>query len=195
LFAFPEGLRIVTLFVGVLASTVLLGVGYRSGADGPVVDALSERRLELWHESVQILLNQPFGVGPGRFKDVSPTARRDADARWAHNEFLQQGVELGWIGLVLTVLFFIWGFARSWVVPDPDIVVALGAASLAALGIHACVDYVIHFPAVPLAAAAILGSAQSVPIRRFRRDHVGVRQEGLEDGDDAAGLADAPKVG
>jgi O-antigen ligase len=183
------------LFVGVLIITGVLGSVYRTGTDGRVADALSERRLELWHESVQILGDHPLGVGPGRYEDVSPTARRDADARWAHNEFLQQGVELGWIGLVLTALFFLWGFARLWVRPAPDVVTALGAASLAALGIHGCVDYIIHFPAVPLAAAVIVGNAQAVPFRRHRRDHAGDREEGIEDGDDAAGMASAQTAG
>ena len=76
-------------------------------------------------------------------------------------------MELGWAGLALVVLVFLWGFARLWVHPAPDLVVALGAASLAALGIHASVDYVLHFPAVPLAAAALVGTAQAVPFRRI----------------------------
>ena len=46
-------------------------------------------------------------------------------------------------------------------------VVALGAAALAALVIHACVDYVLHFPAVPLAAAALVGTAQAVPVQEI----------------------------
>ncbi|MGH2595282.1 MAG: hypothetical protein ACRDH7_04885, partial [Actinomycetota bacterium] len=109
-----------------------------------------------------------------------PLARRDRDARWAHNEFLQQGVELGWTGVALVVLLFLWGFVRLGMHPAPDIIVALGAASLAALGIHASVDYVMHFPAVPLTAVALVATAQSVQRRRPRRDHEDPRKEGLE---------------
>ena len=186
---------VALIFVAVLAGTVALGVGYRPGADTVFVRALTERRLELWHESLALIADHPGGVGPGRFQDVDPTALRDRDARWAHNEFLQQGVELGWAGLVLVVLLFLWGFARLWVHPAPDLVVALGAASLAALGIHASVDYVLHFPAVPLAAAALVGTAQAVPLRRSPHDHDDAGQEGFEGDAHPAGVADAPAAG
>jgi O-antigen ligase len=179
----------------VLAGTVVLGAGYRVGGDGPLVRGLTERRLVLWHESLQIIGDHPGGVGPGRFDEVSPTAIADQDARWAHNEFLQEGVELGWAGLALVVLAFAWGFVRLWAHPRPDLVVALGAASLAALGIHACVDYVLHFPAVPLTAAALLGTAQAVPRRRFGRAGDGLGQEGVEDRGHTARAAGAPATG
>ena len=178
----------------VLACTVAIGATYHAGDDGPLVRALTERRVVLWHESLAIIAAHPDGVGPGRFKDVAPTAIRDPDASWAHNEFLQQGVELGWAGLALLVLVFVWGFARLWVHPAPDVVVALGAASLAALGIHACVDYVLHFPAVPLTAAALVGTAQAVPFRRSRRDGDEPREEGIEGGGHPDGVAGAATV-
>lgn len=183
------------LFVVVLAGTVALGAAYRPGAGGPLARALTERRLVLWNESLQIIADRPGGVGPGRFRYVDPTARRDQDARWAHNEFLQQGVEFGWAGLVLTLLLFLWGFARLWVHPAPDLLVALGAASLVALGIQASVDYVLRFPAVPLAAAALIATAQAVPSRRFRRDHDDARQEGNEGNAHPAGVAGPPPPG
>ncbi len=161
------------------------------GTTGRSSARLTERRVVLWHESLSIIAAHPGGVGPGRFKDVAPTAIRDPDASWAHNEFLQQGVELGWAGLALLVLVFAWGFARLWVHPAPDVVVALGAASLAALGIHACVDYVLHFPAVPLTAAALVGTAQAVPFRRSRRDGDEPREESIEGGGHPDGVAGA----
>jgi hypothetical protein len=169
-FGGPRAVRATIVLAGVvvasvLAGTIVLGSTYHAGDDGPFVSALTQRRVVLWHESLRIIAANPGGAGPGRFKDVGPTALRDPDASWAHVEFLQQGVEVGWAGMVLRVLVFVWGLARLWVHPSPDLVVALGAASLAALGIHACVDYVLHFPAVPLAAAALVGAAQAVPLR------------------------------
>lgn len=183
------------LFVVVLAGTVVLGAAYRPGGEGVLAGALTVRRLELWHESLGIIADHPGGVGPGRFAEVSSLALGDVDAHWAHQEFLQQGVELGWAGLAISVLLFLWGFARLWAHPAPDLVVAFGAASLAALGIHASVDYVLHFLAVPLAAAALVGSAQAVPIRRFQRGRDEHRSEGVEDGAHAVGVARSPKAG
>ena len=161
----PAVLVSFSLFIVFLATTIFLGAGYREGSDGGLNGAFraafTERRVVLWHDAVSIMEDHPGGVGPGRFARFSPTARVDQDARWAHNEFLQMGAELGWLGFVLMVLLFVWGFARLLVNPAPDPIVALGAASLAALGIHASFDYVLHFAAVPLAAAMILGSAQA----------------------------------
>jgi len=183
----PAVLLAAAVFVAVLAATVLLGASYREGErvgglEGGLRSVLTERRVVLWHESLEILLDHPGGIGPGRFAEVAPTALVDQDARWAHNAFLQQGAELGWIGLGLTVLLFLWGFVRLWAHPAPDAVVALGAAALAALGIHASVDYVLHFPAVPLAAAALVGAAQAAPHRRLDDRRERDREEGIEGG-------------
>jgi O-antigen ligase len=171
---------VATLFVLVLMATVVLGASYHRGTESVFTRALSERRLMLWNESLRIIRKDPSGVGPGRFQEVAPLAQRDQDARWAHNEFLQQGVELGRAGMALVVLLFLWGFARLWMHPAPGLIVALGAASLAALGIHASVDYVLHFPAIPLIAATLVATAQSVQRRRPRRDHEDPRTESLE---------------
>ncbi|HEX6331131.1 MAG TPA: O-antigen ligase family protein [Actinomycetota bacterium] len=179
----PAVLAAGALFLAVLATTLVLGAGYRAGEGGGALrSVLTERRVVLWHESLEILLDHPGGIGPGRFAEVAPTALADRDARWAHNAFLQQGAELGWIGLGVTVLLFLWGFARLWAHPHSDAVVALGAAALAALGIHASVDYVLHFPAVPLAAAALVGAAQAAPRRRLDDRRERDREEGIEGG-------------
>jgi O-antigen ligase len=185
---------VAAVFLIVLVGTVAVGAVHRPGSGSAVERALTERRVQLWHESLALIVDQPAGVGPGRFADVDPTARGDRDARWAHQGFLQQGVELGWAGLALTILLFAWGFMRLWVHPAPDAVVAMGAASLAALGIQASIDYVLHFPAVPLAAAALAGTAQAVS-RRRSRDADDPRPQGLEGGAHAAGLAGAPTPG
>ena len=186
---------VATLFGVIFAGTMVLGAGYKPRLDNVVIHALKGRRLVLWHESLQIIVAHPGGVGPGRFGEVSRTAMRDPDARWAHNEFLQQGVELGVAGLVILLSIVLWGFARLWVYPSPDMFVGLAAAALAALSIHASVDYVLHFPAVPLAAAALVGTAQAIPFRRSRHDHDEPRQEGLESDAHPTGVAGAPSPG
>jgi O-antigen ligase len=127
-----------------------------------VYRAVAERRVALWHDAVVLIQEQPlFGVGPGRFSSASPIASTDRDEPWAHQEFLQQGAETGWPGLVLLVLLFAWGFARLAAVGHPDPVTVLGAVSLALLALHASADFVLHHPAAPLAATALLGTAAS----------------------------------
>ena len=152
---------------GAFVVSVVLGAGYRGGDRSDLVDrvvdaSITERRVALWHEALGLMVEHPVtGVGAGRFAVMSETARSDADAGWAHSEFLQQGAETGITGMLLLVSLLAWGFARLWVVETPDIVTALGAVALATLGVQACIDYVLHFPVVPLAAAAVVGAAQA----------------------------------
>lgn len=153
------------VFIATLLLTIGLGsayeVGSRSGPVDRVVDStLTERRIALWHEALVIMSDHPIaGVGIGGFKLFSPTARSDRDARWTHNSFLQQGAETGLVGLILLILIFLWGFASLSATAGQAFTHVLAAVALAALAIHACVDYVLHFPAVPLTTAALVGAA------------------------------------
>lgn len=163
------------VFLIALMATIAIGSTYdagdRSGSVNRVVDStLTERRAALWHEALLMMRDQPFtGVGPGRFQALSPTANFDRDARWAHNSFLQNGAETGAMGLLLLVLLFMWGFGSLGANPTPDNLSVLAAAAIAALGIHASVDYVLHFPAVPLTTAALVGAA-SIGRQRVGRE-------------------------
>jgi O-antigen ligase len=140
------------------------------GLARPLYQALAERRVALWHDALVLLEDDPvFGVGPGRFASESPIASADSDEPWAHQEFLQQGAETGWPGLVLLALLFGWGFVRLAAVCWPDAVTVLGGASLGLLALHAGIDFVLHHPAAPLAAASLLGAAASEPTSRVTR--------------------------
>jgi peptidoglycan/xylan/chitin deacetylase (PgdA/CDA1 family) len=145
----------------VLAATVGLAAARGGAGDAPeraARDALSARRVNLWSDALVLMGRHPgFGVGPGRFAEESPTARADADARWAHQEYLQLGAEIGAAGLIVLILLFLWGFTALWIRTGPAAAVAAGA--LAAVGLHSAVDYVLHFPAIPVTAAALLGTA------------------------------------
>lgn len=153
-----------------VALTAVLGATYRGeGGSGPAASVLTGRRLALWHDALAIMADNPAtGIGPGRFQVESPVARSDKDTRQAHNEFLQQGAEQGAIGAVLLVLVFLWGYARLWRSAAPPTVRALGAAAITALGLHASIDYVLHFPAIAVTAAALVGAASAPVAGRFR---------------------------
>ena len=174
----PPAVRIgLAAFAGMvvvaLVATVVLGVTSPGEARNPeslapVGSAVSSNRLMLWHDALALIEAHPVtGVGPARFQFTSPTARSDSDLRWAHNEFLQQGAEQGVTGLFLLLLLFLWGLLRLGSVPHPDRAIALAGAAVATLGIQACVDYVLHFTALTVVAAALAGSviAARVPYR------------------------------
>ena len=148
----------------VLAGSVWLGALYEPGvgrAEGPelAVATLSERRLVLWNEALMLATEHPiFGIGASGFAEASPTARADRDARFAHHEFLQHAAEVGMPGVVLMIAAFAWGFMRLGIRAQSHSYVVLPAVGWTALGAHASIDYVLHFAAVPLAAASLLGA-------------------------------------
>ena len=154
-----------SLFILAVLSTALLGSRDWSVVDGPAAtkirDVLTYDRLELWHEAEQLMTQNPLrGIGPGRFGDVAPLSQVDPSNLlfWAQNDFLQQGAEQGVPGLLALVGLFVCGFVALWANPNADAFVALAAVALAAVGIQACEDYVLHFPAVVLATAALVGA-------------------------------------
>ena len=159
---------------GTLLATIALGVTY-DPATGPTgvgaiaADAgLTERRLALWHDAWEAMWADPAGAGVGAFPLVSPTALADPDAVHAHNEFLERGAELGVAGLALTVLLFGWAFVRLGIVKPPDGVQRSRRPRWRWSACTACVDYVLHTPAVLLGAAALFGTGL-VPRREAAR--------------------------
>ena len=123
-------------------------------------DALSARRVQLWHDAVGMVAADPVrGVGPGRFGVESLTARADPDARWAHSEPLQRAAEQGIPGVVLLAALTVWAYAALLRSPRRDAVVVCALAGLTAFVIQASVDYTVHFPVLPLVAALLIGIA------------------------------------
>jgi O-antigen ligase len=154
------------IFVAALIVTFSLGVtegdGRRSARVENAIEAtISERRPILWGEAIDLIRREPLtGVGAGKFREESPTARADIDAQWAHHGFFQQGAEAGIPSLVLLVSIFVWGFVRLGV-GRSDALRALAAVTLAVVGVHACMDYVLHFAAIPIAVSTLVGSAST----------------------------------
>ena len=148
----------------VVALTVVLGHAYQPGRqvqsrlDRIGQHGLTYRRIELWHDAIVITASHPvLGVGPQRFAVVSPTARSDRDARWAHSGFLQQSAEAGIPGALLLAALFGWALVLTGVTGTRQGTIA--AAAVGALGMYAGIDYVLHFIVVSAAAGAVVGSA------------------------------------
>jgi O-antigen ligase len=146
------------LFVAALVATVLLGAWGRGDPLESVFDAtITGTRVVLWHEALVLTSEHPvLGVGPGNYASSSAIAASDRDLGWAHNEFLQSGAETGIIGYALVAGLFLWGFVALGA-GELGRIAALSAAGLATLGIHASVDYVLHFPSVAVVGAAVVG--------------------------------------
>jgi O-antigen ligase len=157
------------LLVAALAASLALGAWYRPGPEQPApVKAagrvLTERRLALWQDAWTIMADHPVtGIGPGRFAQESPVALGDRDAVWAHQEFLQLGAEAGAPALLLLLGMFLWALVRLGRAPGWGPAHVIASMGIAALALHASVDYVLHFWEVPVVAAAL--AAVPVPLR------------------------------
>jgi O-antigen ligase len=166
------GVRAAAVFCGatwllVLCATFVLGHSYdANGAPGLAhrlaAQGLSERRLALWHDALSIARQHPItGAGPGSFALESPVATADPDAAFAHNEYLEQAAETGIPALLLLMCLFAWGLVRLSVARGPNRSKALALAGWSAMGVHASVDYILHFAVIPMVAVALIGSTMA----------------------------------
>jgi O-antigen ligase len=170
LLVFLRSPRAAVIGAGTLAAVVFAGVLFlaatydaenpRTGRLDRLVDAtLSERRPQLWHDAASFALRNPItGVGPGRYPEVSAVSRIDRETKWPHNEFLHVAVEAGLPAMLLLLGTAASGFVMLWYGPDPR-AAAVGAFTLGAVIIHGSLDFVLHYPAVPVAAAALVAAA------------------------------------
>ncbi|MGH8893776.1 MAG: O-antigen ligase family protein [Actinomycetes bacterium] len=139
------------------------------GLDSAAAAVVTERRVQLWSEALDLTAERPVtGVGAGRFDEESPSARADRDARWAHSEPLQVAAETGLVGLCLLVALLIWVLVA--LAAGPSRAGVVGILLVLALGAQASIDYVLHFPAVLVAAAAVVGASGSVTASLDGRD-------------------------
>ncbi len=158
-------------YLASFAAVGILGFTYnREQVPAWIGSTLTERRLMLWRDAFDLIAAHPgTGVGPSLFPAHSPTAMRNRDTIWPHNELLHFGAETGVLGLVLLLALFAWAFLRLWYA-DGDTGTAVAALALAATGIQANVDYILHYPAVPIVLAALV-AAGAHPPRSARRSH------------------------
>lgn len=73
-----------------------------------------------WSASIQLMLQNPFGLGAGNVGEALEEKYRNQGEFYAaehhlnaHNQFLQIGMELGWIGFVLLLMIFLISFVDS----------------------------------------------------------------------------------
>ena len=129
--------------------------------------SIGELRLLLWGEASALLRENPFfGVGPGRFAEVSALAAERADASWVHNEYLQMAAETGVPGGLLLVVLALWAFAYLWPAAG-DVRTLPAVVVLAGIAVNASIDFIWHFPTVPLLLAALVGGAAGLADTHF----------------------------
>ena len=140
-------------------------------------NSLGYARWEIWQGAVKEIIEHPFGVGLGLYQYVYPRnavplegqiVRYGRLAQTAHSEYVQIGVELGLIG----VLLFVWGL---WIVGRESAMglkerlnrrhrgVLVGSlGGIVMIVTHAAVDSNLHEPAIALLFALFVAIALSI---------------------------------
>lgn len=193
--------RGLALTLALLAAGWILAAGLRAlpweGLAGSGVDALptaeaqaasSQSRLELYDLSWSAWLDHPL-VGTGYLtfrysleqgRSQVPSYGASSETWFVHNDYLQTLQELGPLGLAALLALVglpAWlGYRRIPLLPVGRRAVALAAASaLAAMGIHALVEFPFYIPVCLLLYGALLGaldrrlgeaSAAHAPVRK-----------------------------
>ncbi|MGE0482880.1 MAG: O-antigen ligase family protein [Gammaproteobacteria bacterium] len=140
--------------------------------------ASANERFLIWNGVFRLLPHVPWhGFGPGSFGHVFPAWSLPADRSdrlYAHSDFLQFFVELGWPGLVLVVLLALAICAARAGLPrhaGPARRDGADAAfwGLAAVGMHAAFDFDFYVPATLVLYGVVLArlvSLTAVPSAR-----------------------------
>lgn len=146
--------------IGILAAGVI--IAYAASIPrlpDSVEAAIDPVRHRLWRDAYALWQHSPaIGSGPGAFARFSPLAA-DPDTATAHSSLLQVAAETGWIGLGLFVALIAIGLAIA-IRTSPHAAV-IAAAAWTALAIHSFSDHLLEFPAVTIAAGAVLGSVST----------------------------------
>jgi O-antigen ligase len=132
-------------------------------------------RLDKWRDAWLIVLQHPFGVGPGNYQVIEPLfqihVKVEALSVHTHNDYLQLLVETGWPGFFLLMGGFLYVLVRGFVALrrmyrtagySTRFFVAAGAWSgLVSLAWHSAFDFNLQIPANLFYFAMLVGVVQS----------------------------------
>ena len=140
-------------------------------------------RFEVWRESMPMLV--PYaaaGTGLGGYEPAFMPYKRSTPMltdNYVHNEYLHYAIELGLVGYsALCVVVFLvvraaWAAARRGPSTGWRAMGAACAASMAALLLHALVDFNTYIPVNSLAFAWVAGTASAVALEERKDEDAG----------------------
>ena len=162
-------------------------------------------RADMWRDAWLIVLQHPFGVGPGNYQAVEPLFQLHHQplgrlAVYTHNDYLQLLVETGWPGFLLLTGGFLYVLVRGLAGVrqayrreeySPRFFLTAGAWSgLISLAWHSYFDFNLQIPANLLYFAMLIGIVTS-SFRQgsgVRGQEAGVRRQGSGIGNQWSGI-------
>jgi O-antigen ligase len=107
--AIPRMNKMIIVVIGLIVFIGLANDAYwqrMSTIWAPTTDNTGAGRTDIWKAGLGIMASRPWGVGIGTFQVAEGLSHGGAEGRWnaAHNSFIELGVELGVVGLIIFVL-------------------------------------------------------------------------------------------
>jgi hypothetical protein len=140
-------------------------------------------RLDIWHDSMAMIKDHPFGIGLAAFKQVFPAynASNFSDVRFTylHNDYLQLLAEAGWIGFFALVGGFcvfliksVLKIRKMHLQSDPlKYFLSIGALSgLVSMAFHSFFDFNLHMPANAIYFVMLMGIVYHCSWQRKREE-------------------------
>ena len=141
-------------------------------------------RLDIWHDSLAMIKDHPFGIGLAAFRQVFPVYNAsnfsDVQFLYLHNDYLQLLAEAGWIGSVALVAGFyiflvksILKIRKMHLQSDPlKYFLAIGALSgLVSMAFHSFFDFNLHMPANAVYFVMLMGIVYHCAWRSSKPDN------------------------
>ena len=138
-------------------------------------------RLDIWHDSMAMIKDHPFGIGLEAFKEVFPVYNvsnfSDSQFLYLHNDYLQLLAETGWIGFsALVVGFYIFLIKSVFKIQKLQVhanplryFLAIGALSgLVSIAFHSFFDFNLHMPANCVYFVTLIGIVYNCAWRSFK---------------------------
>jgi tetratricopeptide (TPR) repeat protein/O-antigen ligase len=149
-------------------------------AMGRIEDLKADVRISTWQGTWQMIRDFPIiGIGFGAFQYLFPKyqmAETKLLFQYTHNDYLQLWSEMGLIGLLITLGFFIfyfrWIFKTLFKRHDPYVkgIAVGGLTSIVAILIHSFTDFNLHIPANIFHFVLILSLVFIVINSQFRQN-------------------------
>lgn len=140
------------------------------------IGAQSTARWNIWASALPLVTEKPvIGHGLGMTEFVWAPIRMEAGpdgslGRFLHNDYLQFGIEVGLVSVVLLAAVFIAALHVATRVADTDLRATAALGAIVTLAVHCLVDYHLQLPVFSLVFGLTLGALAALDGRAVVRD-------------------------